>query len=86
MTVIECRSSEDIATDDLLEAHTMCETALNRIVSNLGLMYRGEHRQAIKGLRDSLAARIEAGDISLYSGSTYWTFIAHFTIYNWRAA
>lgn len=60
-TVIRCRSPQEIADDDLVFAHNMCEEALRAVVPGQGRLYRGQHYQRIVSLRDKLALLIEQG-------------------------
>lgn len=58
---IECRSPQEIADDDLIFAHSMCEEALRAVVPGQGYLYRGQHWLRIVSLRDKLASLIEQG-------------------------
>lgn len=61
-TVIECRSPQQIADDELLGALEMCDEALREWIPGCGYLYTGQRRERIKALKTQLETLILSGE------------------------
>ena len=77
--VIECRSPEQVAEDDLVLAHTWLTQDLLAFHSGIGLVYKGQHRAEIVALKERIEAQIMDGNIAGPRNGATWTMLAKFT-------